>query len=80
MHLNEVIKITEQQIARISDIATAHGGGVEIADASEERLVLALKGHCADCPLSPLTYGVVLNKYIKEALPQIKEIKYIIAS
>jgi len=64
------------QIAKVADVIKAHGGGVEILAAAEDRLVLRLQGHCAGCALAPLTFGVVLNKYIKEALPQIKEIKY----
>ena len=76
MNSEDIKKIVESQIARISDIVKAHGGGVSIVEASEEQLVLHLEGHCAGCPLAPMTYGVVLNKYLKDALPKLKQIKY----
>jgi|GEM_PF-1921925 len=72
----EIVKILNVQIAKIASIAKTHGGGVSIVEASEERVTLHLEGHCAGCALSPITYGMVLNKNIKEALPKIKQIKY----
>lgn len=72
----EIATVVNAQIAKISDVIKAHGGEVKIVSASEELLVLKLEGHCASCALAPLTFGVALNKHIKEALPQLKEIKY----
>jgi Fe-S cluster biogenesis protein NfuA len=72
----KIVNVVHQQIARIADIVKAHGGGVSIVKASQEELILKLSGHCAGCVLAPMTYGIVLNKYIKEALPNLKEIKY----
>lgn len=66
-----------EQIAKINPIVKAHGGGVDILKATDDELVLALSGHCAGCPIAPMTYGVVLNKFLKEALPQLKSIKYV---
>ena len=73
----KIVTVVKNQIARIEDIIKAHGGGVEIIEASEQQLVLNLQGHCAGCPLASMTFGVVLNKYLREALPSIKEIKYV---
>ena len=73
----EIILKLQEQILRIEPIMTAHGGGVEILQASEEEVVLGLKGHCAGCPLAPVTFGLVLKKYISEALPEIKNVTYI---
>ncbi len=73
----EVLRVANEQIKRIEPIVKAHGGGVEVLSATPEKLVIALKGHCAGCAMAPITYGMVLNKYIKEALPKIQEIKYV---
>ncbi len=66
-----------EQIAKIEPTVKAHGGGVDILKATDEELVLALSGHCAGCPIAPMTYGVVLNKFLKEAMPYLKSIKYV---
>ncbi len=72
-----IVAVVNTQISRIADIVKAHGGGVEIIKATADELVIALKGHCAGCPMAPLTFGVVLNKYLKEALPNLKKIQYV---
>jgi Fe-S cluster biogenesis protein NfuA len=65
------------QLQRIMPVVNAHKGGVTLLKATDDELVFALSGHCAGCPIAPITYGVVLNKYLSEALPQIKSIKYV---
>ncbi len=78
MILNQkVADLALEQIAKIMPIVKAHGGGVEVLKATDDRLVLGLKGHCAGCPIAPMTYGVVLNKFLREAIPSLKDIKYI---
>ncbi len=72
-----VVAETEKQIAKIRPILLAHKGDVEIINATPEELVLGLKGHCAGCPMAPITYGKVLNKFLRDAMPQLKEIKFI---
>ena len=71
-----VAAVVEKEIDRIRDIITAHHGGVEIVEATPERLLLRLAGHCANCDLAPMTYGLVLERYIREAVPTIKEVRY----
>ncbi|TSC66288.1 MAG: hypothetical protein G01um101477_146 [Candidatus Doudnabacteria bacterium Gr01-1014_77] len=66
-----------EQIAKIDPVVKAHQGGVEILKATKDEVVLALKGHCAGCPMAPITYGKVLNRYIQEACPNLKSIKYV---
>ena len=73
----KIVAVVNEQIERISDIVSAHGGGVSIVKASAEELILKLSGHCADCALAPMTYGLVLNKFIKDALPELKQIRYV---
>ena len=71
-----IVQIVEVQIDRLRPIIEAHKGGVEIVAATSESLTLRLKGHCADCAMAPITYGLVLEKYIREALPNLKEVRY----
>ena len=71
-----VVAEVNKQIDRIRPIIEAHRGGVEIIYATPDVLVLKLLGHCADCALAPMTYGLVLEKYIREAIPTLKEVRY----
>jgi Fe-S cluster biogenesis protein NfuA len=77
MTQQEIITKLEEQIQKIQPIMTSHGGGVEILEASEEEVILGLKGHCAGCPLAPVTFGLVLKKHITEALPELKKVSYV---
>ncbi|MEK7075265.1 MAG: NifU family protein [Patescibacteria group bacterium] len=72
-----ILAAVREQIAKIDPIVKAHQGGVEIIKATEDEVVLALKGHCAGCPMAPITYGKILNRYIQEACPNLKNIKYV---
>lgn len=72
-----VLNVANEQIKRILPVVKAHGGGVEVVRATSNQVVISISGHCAGCPMAPITYGKILTKYIQEALPQIKEIKYI---
>lgn len=72
-----VLNAANEQIKRIEPIVKAHGGGVEVVRATKDQVIIAISGHCAGCPMAPITYGKILTKYIQEALPQLKEIKYI---
>lgn len=72
----KIIAAVDKEIERIRPIITAHGGGVQILKATSEELLLKLEGHCADCAMAPMTYGLVLEKYIREAIPSLKEIRY----
>lgn len=74
---NKILAAVSEQIAKIDPVVKAHQGGVEIVSATEDEVVLALKGHCAGCPMAPITYGKILNKYIQEACPDLKNIKYV---
>jgi Fe-S cluster biogenesis protein NfuA len=71
----QVTSIINAQIDKIRQIVDAHGGGVEILEANQTDVLIKLKGHCAGCPLAPLTFGKVLNANIRAELPNIN-IKY----
>ena len=74
---SKTLAAVSEQIAKIDPVVKAHQGGVEIISATADEVVLALKGHCAGCPMAPITYGKILNKYIQEACPNLKNIKYV---
>ncbi len=73
-----VVETVNNQIDRVRPIILAHGGGVQIIKATQKELVLKLEGHCANCAMAPMTFGLVLEKYIREALPELEHIRYTI--
>lgn len=54
----------------------AHSGGAEIVALQPNTVILRLKGHCQGCSLAPLTFGLGIEKLIKEQIPSITEIRY----
>lgn len=72
-----IVAVVEKEFLRVKPIMEAHGGGAEIVKATNQEVVISLKGHCAGCPLSTITFNKILDKYIREALPNLKRIEYI---
>ena len=53
----------------------ADGGDIEFIDVNKEGVVqVKLKGSCAGCPMSQMTVQFGVKRYLKERIPQIKEI------
>lgn len=72
-----VVAAVNKELDKILPIVTAHGGGVEIVSATNDEVVLKLSGHCVGCSMAEITYDKVLSKLIKNALPGLKEIRYV---
>jgi Fe-S cluster biogenesis protein NfuA len=69
--INDIIK-------SFQPVFTAHGGGAEVAgvDADLAGVTLRILGHCNGCALAPLTFGLGIEKLIREKIPTIKEVRY----
>lgn len=64
-------------LEEISPILEADGGGVEILDFQDGILTLNLLGACSGCPMSSITFGVVLENKLREVCgDKIKNIYY----
>ena len=72
----EVACIVQKVFAEFEPILKAHGGGVELVVASATVVTLRLKGHCAGCALAPLTFGLGMEKALKEQIPTLREVRY----
>jgi len=54
----------------------ADGGDVELIDVISDGVVkVRLKGACAGCPLRQMTLTQGIERFLKEKIPEIKEIK-----
>ena len=66
----EINKILEE----VRPSLQSHGGDARLREVREGKVYLDLQGACSNCPMSVMTFGVVVDEMIKEKLPQIKEV------
>lgn len=52
----------------------ADGGDVELVDVKGGTVEVKLTGHCAGCPMSTMTLKMGIEKYLKQRLPEVKEV------
>jgi Fe-S cluster biogenesis protein NfuA len=69
-------QILEEILFEFQPVFRAHGGGAEVVSAGPEVVILRLKGHCSDCALAPLTFGLGIEKLIRQRLPEVREVRY----
>ena len=64
----------EAVLAKVRPTLRADGGDIELIDVKDGVVQVPLTGACSGCPMSqlPLKHGV--EKALKEALPEIKEV------
>lgn len=65
----------EAVLNKVRPSLVGHGGNVELIDVTKDGIVkVKLTGACGGCPMSSMTLKMGIEKAIKEALPQIKEV------
>ena len=64
----------EAALDRVRPALQADGGDVKLIDASNGTVKLKLTGHCAGCPMSTMTLKMVIEKMLKEQVPEVKEV------
>ena len=52
----------------------ADGGDVELVDVKDGVVSVKLTGHCAGCPHSTMTLKKGIERFLKEKLPDVKEV------
>jgi|688.fasta_scaffold03889_4 Fe-S cluster biogenesis protein NfuA len=64
-------------LEEITPMLESDGGGVEILDFQDGNLTLNLLGACSGCPMSSITFGVVVENKLRETCgDKIKNIYY----
>lgn len=66
----------EELLNRLRPSLYSHGGNAHLAEVGEDFVRLELEGACHGCPMSAITFGMVLEEEIKKQLPQIKNVFY----
>ncbi|MEW6593027.1 MAG: NifU family protein [Candidatus Hadarchaeota archaeon] len=66
----------EAAIERIRPALQADGGDIELVDITKDGVVqVKLRGACAGCPMSAVTMGMVVEREIKRAAPEVKRVQ-----
>ena len=65
----------QEAINDIRPSLQADGGDIELVTVSEDGLVtVKLKGACGCCPMSQMTLKQGVERYLKKAIPEVKEV------
>jgi Fe-S cluster biogenesis protein NfuA len=64
----------EKVIAEIRPHLQADGGDIELVEAEGGIVKVRLAGACRGCPMAALTLRNHVERILKEALPEIKEV------
>ncbi|MFH1876864.1 MAG: NifU family protein [Candidatus Omnitrophota bacterium] len=68
----------EKVLNEVRPSLKADGGNVELVDVSEKGVVtVKLTGACGCCPMSTYTLKMGIEQKLKEAIPEIKEVKQV---
>jgi len=68
-------KVSEA-LAKIRPNLQADGGDVELIDVTEDGIVtLRLTGACRGCPMSQMTLRNGIERYLKQLIPEVKEVR-----
>ena len=63
-------------LKKIKPILASDGGSVELVDVDEKTGIVTVKltGACGSCPFSAMTLKGVVEKMIKEDIPEVKQV------
>jgi Fe-S cluster biogenesis protein NfuA/nitrite reductase/ring-hydroxylating ferredoxin subunit len=76
LHPSDLDTRIREAIEKVRPYLKSHGGGVEVLSLDEDGvLLLRLQGSCEGCPSSTLTVKLALERAIKEAAPEVTEVR-----
>lgn len=64
----------QEALNRIRPALQADGGDVELVDVQDGIVKVRLVGSCAGCPMSQMTLAMGVERTLKQAVPEVKEV------
>ena len=65
----------EEALKQVRPALQRDGGDIELVSIEENGVVkVRLKGACGSCPMSTMTLKIGVEKYLKEHVPEVKEV------
>lgn len=74
--MNNIAQEVEKILEEIRPSLNQHGGDAFLKSVSGDKVFINLHGACSGCPMSAMTFGVMVDEMIKQRLPQVKEVVY----
>jgi Fe-S cluster biogenesis protein NfuA len=72
----EMLKKINNVIEETRPILRVEGGDLELVEVAKDGVVrIRLVGTCAGCPMSTMTLAMVVERILKERLPEIKRVE-----
>ncbi|KKR10312.1 MAG: NifU domain protein [Parcubacteria group bacterium GW2011_GWA2_39_18] len=72
----KIFKKSEKVLKKIKPFLQGHGGDADVESVENKVVAIKIKGHCANCELSSFTFGITVDRMLKENIPEIKKIIY----
>ena len=72
----EWVPIIESILDQIRPALAEHEGNAQLLKIEGDKVFLELHGSCAGCPMSAMTFGVMVDEMIKEKIPEVAEVVY----
>lgn len=76
--MREKVEIKREQVEtaldRVRSFLRAEGGDVEVIEITDGVVKLRLTGACGGCPMSTFTLTNVVERFLKEQVPEVKEV------
>ena len=65
----------EEVLDKVRGMLMQEGGNVELVEVSEDGVVkVRLTGACSSCPMSSMTLKMGIERFLKQEIPEIKEV------
>ncbi len=65
----------EEALKQVRPSLQRDGGDIELVSVDENGVVkVRLKGACGSCPMSTMTLKMGVEKYLKQQVPEVKEV------
>ena len=67
----------EAILAEVRPSLQSHEGDAQLADVDEDgNITLKIEGTCRGCPMSAMTFGLGVEKMIRERCQEVKDVYY----
>ena len=66
----------EKSLEKVRQMLASHGGDVKLVEVDEENGIvkISLQGACGGCPGAAMTLKTIVEKTLKQDVPEVKEI------
>jgi len=65
----------EEALKQVRPMLQRDGGDIELVSVEEDGVVkVRLRGACGSCPMSTMTLKMGVEKYLKQHVPEVKEV------